>query len=71
MENTNAVQSSKGINWGLWIVSFILPPLGYILYCNMKEKNTKKSLSSGWGALFGVLFYIVAALAFILFIYKK
>ena len=25
--------ANKGINWGLWIAGFVLPPLGYILFC--------------------------------------
>ena len=24
--------ANKGINWGLWIAGFVLPPLGYILF---------------------------------------
>ena len=57
-------KANKGINWGLWIAGFVLPPLGYIFY-SVKPRN---SYSSGWGALWGFLFYVVGALVYILFI---
>lgn len=70
-ENKNVLNKDneeRGINWGLWFAGFFLPPLGYIFYSVWKESKPKSSYSSGWGALWGVLFYIVGALVFILFI---
>ena len=43
--------ANEGINWGLWIASFVLPPLGYIFYSVWKKSKPRNSYSSGWGAL--------------------
>lgn len=60
--------ANEVINWGLWIASFVLPPLGYIFYSVWKKSKPRNSYSSGWGALWGFLFYVVGALVYILFI---
>ena len=31
--------ANKGINWGLWIAGFVLPPLGYIFYSVWKKSR--------------------------------
>ena len=48
--------ANKGINWGLWIAGFVLPPLGYIFYSVWKKSKPRDSYSSGWGALWGPKF---------------
>ena len=60
--------ANEGINWGLWIAGFVLPPLGYIFYSVWKKSKPRNSYSSGWGALWGFLFYVGGALVYILFI---
>ena len=34
--------ANEGINWGLLIASFVLPPLGYIFYSVWKKYKPRK-----------------------------
>ena len=58
----------KTMNWLFFAISFLVPVAGYVLYLVYLKKDERNANSSGWGALFGVAFYIVFALVFILFI---
>ncbi len=60
--------SFKNMNWLFFAISFLLPPVGYALYLVFLKKDERKSYSSGWGSLLGVVFYIVFALVWILFL---
>lgn len=58
----------KKINWLFFAISFLVPVAGYVLYLIFLKKNENKSYSSGWGAMLGVVAYIIFAFIFILFI---
>ncbi len=73
-ENNNNLDNTKTTNNTAFdiifgILSFILPPLGYVLYLVWKVKKPKASKVCGWCALASCLFYIV--LAFILILVLK
>lgn len=58
----------KKINWLFFAISFLVPVAGYVLYLIFLKKDENKSYSSGWGAMLGVVAYIIFAFIFILFI---
>lgn len=58
----------KNMNWLFFAISFLVPVAGYVLYLVYQKKDERNASSSGWGSLLGVVFYIIFALVFILFI---
>lgn len=58
----------KKINWLFFAISLLVPVAGYVLYLIYLKKNERNAYSSGWGAMLGVVLYIILALVFILFI---
>lgn len=58
----------KKINWLFFAISFLVPVAGYVLYLIFLKKDENKSYSSGWGAMLGVVAYIIFAFIFVLFI---
>lgn len=58
----------KKMNWLFFAISLLVPVAGYVLYLIYLKKNERNAYSSGWGAMLGVVFYIIFALVFILFI---
>ena len=58
----------KKMNWLFFAISFFVPIAGYVLYLVYLKNDERKSTSSGWGSLLGVVFNIVFTLVFILFI---
>ena len=58
----------KKMNWLFFAISFLVPVAGYVLYLIFLKKDENKSYSSGWGAMLGVVAYIIFAFIFILFI---
>ena len=58
----------KNMNWLFFAISFLVPVAGYVLYLVYLKKDKRNANSSGWGSLLGVVFYIIFALVFILFI---
>jgi hypothetical protein len=66
VEKTSLNESPKYVTWLFGILSFILPPVGYVLYLVWKNSKFKVSQFCGWGSLIGCFFYIILAIILIL-----
>ncbi len=66
LTNTAETESPNYINWLFAILSFVLPPVGYVLYLVWKTNKVKKSLFCGWASLLGCAFYIILTIILIL-----
>lgn len=66
VEQVSPQESPKYIIWLFGILSFILPPVGYVFYLVWKNTKFKVSQFCGWGSLIGCFFYILLAIVLIL-----
>lgn len=59
-------KNGSPIKWLFGILSFLLPPVGYVLYLVWKKTKPQTSIFCGWGSLIGCIFYIILAIVLIL-----
>ena len=45
-------------NWGWFVLSFFIPPLGFVLWLAWTGVKPLCSARCGWGCLAGVLFWV-------------
>ena len=50
-----SMQEKDAPSTGLWILGFLIPIVGLILYLTEKDKNPQKAKSAGQGALWSVI----------------
>lgn len=72
-KTNNEIVDKNGLNespikWLFGILSFILPPVGYVLYLVWKNSKQERSTFCGWASLIGCGFYIILAIVLILFL---
>ena len=54
--------AARSIDWGLWgvaLLSFVVPIIGYFLYRSYSENGSDRVGAAGWGALAGVAFHAI------------
>lgn len=59
-------KNESPMRWLFGILSFLLPPVGYVLYLVWKKNKQQTSTFCGWGSLSGCIFYIILAIVLIL-----
>ncbi len=66
VETTPSTKASKTKMWLFGVLSFVIPPVGYVLYLVWKKSNHSVSTFCGWGSLTGSIFDIILAIILIL-----